>query len=111
MENLNLPPFWIGQRVVCIKAHSLAKLELNKEYKVRDIKKGFCSHSSWRIDVGVTVPDCFGNSLLRCGRCDATIEVNDNVWWFGAPLFAPIEERFISFAEVIAIESQLIGAN
>lgn len=107
MENLNLPPFYIGQKVVYITGLNLPK---NSTWTVIEIEKGECCHrNGWRVNIGKYYEPKFINR--QCPVCKAIYKKTDDVRWFNATAFAPIEERFISFAEVIAIESQVTGAN
>lgn len=106
MENLNLPPFYVGQRVVYLTGNHMVKGSI---HPVKAIVQMSCG--CWLIDVGVSVDNANG---YRCSK-DGGIFMKQNTEssFFDATSFAPIEEQFrsITFEEVISIESPLIGIN
>lgn len=108
MENINLPPFYVGQRVVVLKTG----IRLNKYdvYVVLGIRKSTCKCQLWEVNVGVPARTGF----MYCAVCGAEHIPNPTgVIWFNHNLFAPIQENFqqITCKEVEAIESPLISVN
>lgn len=101
----NLPPFYVGQKVVCINKNPLY-LKYNETYVVKEIKQFPCG--CWAIDVGVSRNNSYAT---YCYKHDSAILDRD--CWYTVDEFAPIEQTFqsISFKEVIKIESPLIGIN
>lgn len=100
--NLNLPPFYIGQKVVCINDGFIHKPFI--------VSCGIKDLSNGKI---YTVSEIIRTTNLSgywfCWVSELPIDRN----WDGflCERFAPIEEKFISFADVIAAESPLIGIN
>lgn len=105
MENLNLPPFYVGQKVVYIGTKGT--LPMKSIHTVVDIKRHPCG--CWAVNVGRIADKRYGG--INCTIHSSAINIKTNMLWWDSKVFAPIEERFISFAEVIAIESQVTGAN
>lgn len=109
MENENLKfnfcPFYVGQKVVYVGDGGA--LPKGSVWTVIGLFRHNCGH--WAIDIGVK---CEYHQWKSCGICNTTTPCEwQNVHVGRASSFAPIEERFISLAEVIEIESQLTGAN
>lgn len=108
MENLNLPPFYVGQKVVSLVSKDGGYNSLNKGevYTVLAIERG-CEHCKWVIDIGKKQ----SRGFTECRECGFVI--NGLVHWANAAFFAPIESTFqsITFQEVAEIESKLISIN
>lgn len=101
-EANNIPPFFVGQEVVCIKDHSWGVVKKGQEYKVLAIKQSPCC-GSWRVDVGIYNPA--GGSRCKCGHVIYT-----TTCWIGAVLFAPKDQfKAISFTKVL--ETELASVN
>lgn len=106
MENLNLPPFYVGQKVVAIQDHSAGLFKKGQEGIVTAIEKG-CKCLPYVIGFSAAKIPAEGFTQCRnCGHKFVTV-------LFGAIAFAPLEQTFrsITFEEVISIESPLIGIN
>lgn len=66
MENINLPPFYVGQKVVRIRPHDFNMVQEGKEYFVTGVMNGLCKCNKWLITVGVNNP--YGGSYCTdCG--------------------------------------------
>lgn len=92
----------VGDRVICIKAHSQSNCPLivGREYIVYGIQN--CCHLV--IDVGI-----ISGYPVRCLKCgDKTI---DSVWWLSAMLFRKVEEkREVNYVKLeIEIEEPILN--
>jgi len=105
-DNINLPPFYVGQRVVALNNSSNGARVKDNVYVVKGLKR--CGCGRWLIDIGdvgeLAITQC------KCGRHDFVFAVNE---WHYADAFAPIESTFsaITLSEVIEIETPLICSN
>jgi hypothetical protein len=88
---MNLSPFYIGQKVVCIKSHSLGLVEKGKEYVIKDIQNGLCSHYPWLVDVGQQRT----SNLAGCEICQK-LDFGPTKDYVSHTLFTPIEEQQFS---------------
>lgn len=107
MSKINLPPFYIGQRVVSLLNTCL--LKKGSEFKILGIKKGCCG---WTVYVGIKTP--YGFDYRECQRCGKKDKIKSGeFFYFESTCFAPIEENFetISYKEVIRIEKPLTCSN
>lgn len=112
MEFNNLPPFYIGQEVVCvdnktyIKVHFKTEdmLHIGETYIIRDIRKGCCE---WEIDIGILAK----GKIARC-ICGKASPLN-TYSWFKSSRFVPKQEQFqaITYSEIKQKESPLICVN
>lgn len=112
MEHINLPPFYIGQRVVAIETGELWKK--GDEFIVKGIKPGCCKTTSWKVDVGILLPPCGRPYKISCEYCHVGyISYAGNIFWAEHNAFAPIQESFqsISLEKVLEQETKLIGVN
>lgn len=104
MKENNLPPFYVGQKVVLL----VDSINVKKG-DVFTVLRCFKHCCVWLVDVGLLSP-VYAN--LGCTKCEAVLRLEK-----GKPLcpesccFAPIESQFqsISFKEVVEIESPLIS--
>lgn len=95
-------PFYVGQKVVALKGGKV--INKGQIYTVRKCAQYPCG--CWVVDIGVSRGN--GYSTL----CDPhTNNEMSGDYWYAAQLFAPVETRFISLAEVIKIESPLTCVN
>jgi len=85
MNNLNLPPFYVGQRVEYIGNGS--KLKKHSKHTVLDIWKEPCG--CWGIDIGKSKDS--GKMLRKCIYCNV---IYDNTFKAGfyARVFRPVQE-------------------
>ncbi len=104
----NLPPFYVGQRVICIVGSELTSED--ETYIVTGIYRGVCKCAKWVISVGIeeTAP----GTLMNCGRCNKKL-VRREQCVHPAQHFVPETNSFesISFEKVVEIESPLVSVN
>ena len=107
MKDINFPPFYPGQRVVCIddSRNDPYEFPFKKGDELIALSCRRCTCGIWMVDIGVQWPT---GSSCHCG--DIT---NGPIWWLYAARFVPIEEKFesISLTKVYEIESPLISVN
>lgn len=108
--NLNLPPFYPLQKIVALESF-LPDIVKGKTYTANTCVQ--CQNcKAWHVlinelpSTGSGVYDCVYST-----GCRQVVLSKSQHRGLRAKWFAPIEERFISFAEVIESESPLIGAN
>jgi len=106
-QEINLPPFYVGQRVVALRPSENGFRVTGKIYTVLALNK--CTHCGlWTIDIGdngeLACLEC------RCGVIDFSQTCTE---WHYADAFAPIESTFqsIELSEVIKIETPLVCSN
>lgn len=91
MKN-NIPPFYIGQKVVCIKDHNdpECELRLNKVYTVRSLWLCKCG---WSVDVGIKDPCVLleEDTIYYCNVCE--VEQNTDSWLLLCNRFRPLQEQ------------------
>jgi len=76
--------FYVGQRVVCIKDHSLRFIKKGDTFTVLDINS--CSCGDIHLLVLTT-----NHPAYRCGICNIIHEKGD--WYASSQLFAPLDEQ------------------
>jgi hypothetical protein len=89
---MNIPPFYIGRKVVCIKDHSRGAVKKGQEYIIKDIIPGCCEEDSWWVDVGYKAPENL--RFVTCPNCNNI--GTKNIGYIAYYLFAPIEEQQFS---------------
>lgn len=98
-------PFYIGQRVVCVKDHSRSIVNKGLEYVCLGLLQFPCG--CWNIGVGVkkTLPK------YTCPIHNLTATNSYHCWWISASLFAPITNNFIEieYSKVLELEKPLIS--
>ena len=101
MENPNIHPFYVGQKVVCIKSNPTGTLKENKVYEIKAMRNcPMCNASE--VNVGF-ISD---RKLINCG-CGFT-EINQGFYW--ASRFRPLQEakfKAVSFEKIIEEVEQL----
>jgi hypothetical protein len=112
MEN-NLPPFYVGQKVIAIQDHSRLTFKKGQMFIVLDIRFYCCS---WEIFIGVNeapLPDPYCMYEQKCCRCSKIELSRDIRCFFYADLFAPVYENFqsISLSKILEEETKLISIN
>lgn len=77
----------VGDRVVCVKAHSQPEcpLKVGKVYIILDML--LCSCGEMCIHVGIGNPGDWDATSCGCGR----LLNPDSIWWLDPDLFRPIE--------------------
>jgi hypothetical protein len=106
MSQLNLPPFYIGQRVVAVT--STLFISKGLEYRVIDMYYRSCC-KKWSIYIGYVD---IGEHYCPVHNTTHKPRVLKGVY-HNAKYFAPIEENFqsISLEKVLEKETPLIGVN
>lgn len=90
-NNINLPPFYVGQRVVAIKDHSQGFFKKGQEFKVTGMYPYICKcKSGWTITVGQVHFSPLHEPC--CGICKTRFE-RKGQRQFETIAFAPIEEQ------------------
>lgn len=108
MDNLNLPPFYVGQKVVYINNVSLPT---NSIHTVLNIVKSSCC-GMWGIQI-----ECSRLLLApqkRCCQCGLHSSFTGERQYYAAISFKTLEEmKFpsLKMKEVVKKESQLISMN
>lgn len=108
MKDINLPPFYISQRVVCVKSSNWIKE--GNIYFVKGLFFLSCC-KIWMINVGVANTI---NGKRYCQKHNKHYNAgNDKFIEHNANKFVPIEENFqsISLEKVLENETNLISVN
>lgn len=111
MENLNLPPFYPGQKVVSLVASSIYKLKKGDIVTVLYCEKCRCScDSGWVVFIKEFVGK---NGSYFCKTCKLKATESETHAYGYSDNFAPLEEKFehISLSKVIEIETCLVSEN
>lgn len=97
MENIEIPPFYIGQEVVATDDFPDAKIKKGDEFIIRSITKP----CHWVVDIGIKATS--HSSICKCGN----IWKNNGVWWITTKLLAPKYKlgEFVSMKEVVQLET------
>lgn len=88
MNKLNLPPFYIGQKVVCVKPSEKHGLFKDKIYTITDVKRCICgcTQVSWGVKTTETG--------LNCASCDKDLTIGSIPEYYAlASRFCPAEEK------------------
>ncbi len=107
MENLNnLPPFYVGQKVVCVKTHTRGIYKKGQVFTVQNIYMQTCG-CQWVINIGYysDIP------TMKCSTCGLVYK-NDSA--FKCTSFKPLQESVfpsLTMSKVLEKESQLISMN
>lgn len=107
----NLPPFYVGQKIVRIVNSSNSKYKIGDEHICYGcIKCVGCGN--WSVDVGIRV-ERFCYVLLFACNCNWKMGMSEPIQYFDAKSFAPIEKNFqsISLEKVLEEETKLISVN
>ena len=110
----NLPPFYVGQKVVYITGREMPK---NSEHIVKGLKINCCG--LWDINVGIKSKSYFinknnGVTHIICKRCKQISEIESFYFGFLSTSFRPLNEQpfpSLTMQEVIKKESQLVSLN
>lgn len=107
MEHINLPPFFIGQKVVALANGVTTNLVKDVGYIVLGLNK--CC-GIWSINVGLIVTS--GAVGISCSGCGRRLS-NGNPRWIHSKHFKPAEETFqsIFLTRVLEVETKLISQN
>ena len=83
----------VGDKVVCIKTHSLQMVKKGNSYTVTGVYND-CNCGT-TITVGVLLPNDYMNIKCRCAECGVLIQT-DTEWSFDIILFREIQTNSIS---------------
>lgn len=101
MENkLNLPPFYIGQKVVCIGGKGV--LKIGKHYIVSGVFNTCCGYC---ITIGIMAT----KAPLVCNICDKKVNEVNGEWFFSPEFFKPLEEinaPLLTFQQIKEVEKE-----
>lgn len=104
MNNIDIPPFYVGQEIVAIKDHpGLGLYKKGDEFIVNAIYKGCCE---WMIDIGIP--------KMRLAKCFICNTIKEDDGFFGVRNFAPKHNllgEFISMKEFADKQLEIVGAN
>lgn len=104
---INLPPFYVGQKVVALEDSLDGLFKKGDEFRVTSIKK--CTGcNAWEITIGIAT----GYDFKRCVICNC-LEIIKSEAPFLAKRFAPVEMSFqeISYSKVMEEEKKFVGVN
>lgn len=93
----NFPPFYVGQRVVCIdtdfsefsNSYTSPPLVNDRKYIILGLHK-WCH--GWLVDVGISTIAM----AMACPKCMGLYFPTNNQHWVKSTRFAPIQENFQS---------------
>ncbi len=103
MEKLNVPPFYVGQKVVCVSGGKYHKT--GDVVNVVEISKTQCG--CWYIGTSKRSMSYYPNGLKA--TCDCGCETNDNFTGFSPNDFRPLEEikpPFLTFEKIKETEKE-----
>jgi hypothetical protein len=81
--------FKIGQKIVCVDNKNTPLVE-NHDYVVDSIQYGVCSCNYALVNVGFT-KERIGR-VQYCTKCNTRFKIFDDIWWFAAPRFVPLDD-------------------
>lgn len=107
MSEINLPPFFVGQKVVCVK--SSPYLQKDKEYCVAALYYLACC-KKWFVSVGISDYDAQPYCPIHHTWVDVPLS---GVMFHNQNKFSATEENFqsISLEKVMVKETPLISVN
>jgi len=101
MNKLNLPPFYVGQKVVAIKSHSQGIFKKGDVFKVKALMKPCCY---WVCDIGI-------ENISDIMECNCGNEYKSSVWAIACHVLAPIQEAkppLMTFTQIKETEKEEI---
>ena len=117
-----LAPFYVGQKVVCVKTLIASVLVKGNNYTVTGVFKKSCG-CGYQITVGILSPSDKSRGT-RCCNCNKVNEDKTFEWPFNSACFAPIEKQNLPLITLTQIQTkelekeqvkeydkQLIGGN
>ena len=106
MNEINLPPFYAGQKVVAL----VTGFGMNKGDQ-KTVISCFKHCCQWHIDIGLLSPV---DKTFTCKKCNSKLQlINGKTLYPEAVCFAPVQENFqsISLEKVLEEETKLISVN
>lgn len=103
MKEINLSPFYVGQKVIAIRNHTDLLFKTGETFIIKDIKIFCCG---WVMNIDILV---FNSCKSECSKCK---KVRDGLY-FSCTSFAPVQENFqsISLEKILEQETSLISAS
>lgn len=111
MSEINLPPFYVGQKVVCIRGHQTGCPKKGHIYPVLGVYQYPCC-KTWLVDYGEKAP--YIPDVSTCHICKKKNPAfGTGNFLIDAERFVPVQENFesISLEKVIEKEKVLTCAN
>ncbi|HET8963745.1 MAG TPA: hypothetical protein VFM99_07605 [Chitinophagales bacterium] len=102
--NNNIPPFFVGQRVVAIKDHSQGVFKNGDEFVITSIFPGCCQ---WLVTIGIPV----NLDKTECTLCGTIHNSPKKERYFGSSSFAPVIEEFIQMTYKQCINAEPVSFN
>lgn len=102
----NLPPFYIGQRVVCLEGFS--KYKKGKIYTVGALFKTDCCNV-WKV--GCIKIKGSSDDMFECACGAKPVFIPIPYYVLSAKFFAPINENFQPISLEKVLETELISVN
>ena len=99
---MNLPPFYIGQRVVALRNASNqigVSIKKGQIYVVKDCIQ--CACGNWDIDLGLPY---IGTRFSTCRQCTNILPITRA--WVNAKILAPITDNFQSITLEKVLETE-----
>lgn len=104
---MNLPKFYVGQKVVAITDHGRLIFRKGDVFTVTGIYPSFCK--CWSLLITIGIP----HTAMRkkCRQCNKIVAVETIEWTFPAEKFEPIIEDFQAITFEKVIEKELASVN
>lgn len=108
----NLPPFYVGQKVVYIGT----KRRLKGTHTILSIHKGCCKCIDFEVEIETKNNiDIHGATLVQCNECGTIIPAEKyRTYTFCSSVFRPLQESVfpsLTMSRVIEKEKELISMN
>lgn len=107
MEKLNLPPFTVGQKVVCVDPGTNKPLKKGDKYTITSIHNncrcGYLVNVDNHTAIGLDYRPILNGELCACGGC-GTLKYSNGFSLYLPTRFASIQEskfRAVSFEKVM----------
>lgn len=105
-----ISPFYIGQKVVCVKSHSQGVIKKGQEFTVTGVFEPDCNCDNWTITIGLKTIIPF-HQCSFCGYIRKNESSESSEFRFGYTMFAPVQEDFKSISFTKVLEEELISVN
>lgn len=117
MEINNTPPFYVGQKIVCIKTHSERLVVEKQKYTVLRCYIHCCG--GWAVEVKEVLSTMKDNSVSKVGEIRICYtrkhrSISTGFHPLSALLFAPIQQTkfpLMSFSKITEVEKEEILIN
>lgn len=105
MNNINIPPFYVGEEVEAIETHSQGAFNKGDKFTITSISEGCCE---WNVTIGIS-----NNTMYsRCPECGAH-SIQKGEWIFKASRFRSLQTNFqqITYKAVLEETQPMICIN